>query len=93
MDTNNVMDLNELAQRDICDAYVQAFGPLPEEIMMNDINYHVRELIMQEGKAYSAPIAWIIERPHHAPVMTHYKSVAEHATASGAIVTPYASRC
>ncbi len=42
-----VIDLNELSMKGLHDVYVAKFGPLPERIMMNDILWHIHQLIKE----------------------------------------------
>lgn len=42
-----VVDLNEIMVKQIHDAYLKRFGPLPEEMYMNDILWHVLEMIKE----------------------------------------------
>lgn len=42
-----IIDLNEVAMKGLHDTYVAKFGPLPEEIMMNDILSHIHDLIKE----------------------------------------------
>lgn len=69
-----VLNLNHISYEHIINTYVEAFSPLDKNIMVNDIDYHICELIKAEAKA-PAPATlsdeqefsrWFFEASHRA---------------------------
>ena len=50
-----VIDINEQTVNRIVDTYVEAFGPLPNEMVRNDIFYEVCELIKEAAHLAATP--------------------------------------